>query len=173
MLEEVEVPQPLGLGHGPDAGLRSPAPQTGCRRQSRCRLSAPCARRQNQCPAHTTVWQCRGRLQTVGFASRALASIAECRTMPAFSKARLSGPEGAVKGSLRRASPALDRAHRTLLSTPDPLEFQKRQIPSRITEDCPPDTDGIQSAEPAHDALRTNHAGGRPCGMIGSKPGAI
>jgi hypothetical protein len=30
--------------------------------------------------------------------------------MPAFSLARLSGPAGAVKGSLRRASPALDRA---------------------------------------------------------------
>jgi hypothetical protein len=45
--------------------------------------------------------------------------------MLAFSKARLSGPVGAVKGSLRRASPALDRAHRTLLSSPDPLEFQK------------------------------------------------
>ena len=49
---------------------------------------------------------------------RALASIAECRTMPAFSKARLSGPVVAVKGSLRRASPALDRAHRTRLSSP-------------------------------------------------------
>ena len=50
----------------------------------------------------------------------------ECRTMPAFSKARLSGPAVAVKGSLRRASPALDRAHRTLLSSPNPLEFQMR-----------------------------------------------
>src|SRR6201998_4289470 len=58
---------------------------------------------------------------------RALASIAECRTMPAFSKARLSGPVIAVKGSLRRASPALDRAHRTFLSSPNPLEFQKRR----------------------------------------------
>ena len=46
--------------------------------------------------------------------------------MPAFSNARLSGPAVAVKGSLRRASPALDRAHRTLLSSPNPLEFQKR-----------------------------------------------
>ena len=50
---------------------------------------------------------------------RALASIAECRTMPAFSRARLSGPVIAVKGSLRRASPALDRAHRTLRSSPN------------------------------------------------------
>src|SRR5215471_8354983 len=41
--------------------------------------------------------------------------------------ARLYGPAVAVKGSLRRASPALDRAHRTLLSSPNPLEFQKRQ----------------------------------------------
>jgi len=48
--------------------------------------------------------------------------------MPAFSKARLSGPAVAVKGSLRRASPALDRAHRTLLNSPNPLEFQKRQL---------------------------------------------
>jgi hypothetical protein len=39
--------------------------------------------------------------------------------MPAFSKARLSGPVVAVKGSLRRASPALDRAHRTLRSSPN------------------------------------------------------
>ena len=41
----------------------------------------------------------------------------------AFSLVRLSGPAVAVKGSLRRASPALDRAHRT---TPNPLKFQKR-----------------------------------------------
>jgi hypothetical protein len=59
---------------------------------------------------------------------RALASVAECRTMPAFSKARLSGPVIAVKGSLRRASPALDRAHRTLSSDPHPLIFQKRHF---------------------------------------------
>jgi hypothetical protein len=46
--------------------------------------------------------------------------------MPAFSKARLSGPVVAVKGSLRRASPALDRAHRTLLSSPNqPTRFSK------------------------------------------------
>ena len=45
----------------------------------------------------------------------------------AFSLTRLYGPAVAVKGSLRRASPALDRAHRTLLSSPNPLEFQKRQ----------------------------------------------
>jgi hypothetical protein len=44
----------------------------------------------------------------------------------AFSLARLYGPAVAVKGSLRRASPALDRAHRTLLSSTNPLEFQKR-----------------------------------------------
>jgi len=46
--------------------------------------------------------------------------------MPAFRKARLSGPVIAVKGSLRRASPALDRAHRTLLSSPNqPTRFSK------------------------------------------------
>src|SRR5215469_15433905 len=48
--------------------------------------------------------------------------------MPAFGLARLSGPAGAVKGSLRRASPALDRALRNLLVPPNPLVFQKRQI---------------------------------------------
>jgi hypothetical protein len=48
--------------------------------------------------------------------------------MPAFSKLRLSGPAVAVKGSLRRASPALDRAHRTLSSDPHPFRFQKRQF---------------------------------------------
>ena len=46
----------------------------------------------------------------------------------AFSLTRLYGPAVAVKGSLRRASPALDRAHRTLLSSPNPLEFQKRHF---------------------------------------------
>jgi hypothetical protein len=48
--------------------------------------------------------------------------------MPAFSKARLSGPVVAVKGSVRRASPALDRDHTTLSSDPHPLRFQKRHI---------------------------------------------
>src|SRR5438105_15710148 len=46
----------------------------------------------------------------------------------AFSLARLYGPAGAVKGPLRRASPALDRARRTLLVRPNPLGFQKRPI---------------------------------------------
>jgi hypothetical protein len=36
------------------------------------------------------------------------------------------GPVVAVKGPLRRASPALDRAHRTLSPHPHPLRFQKR-----------------------------------------------
>jgi hypothetical protein len=48
------------------------------------------------------------------------------RTMPTFRLARLSSPAVAVKGSLRRASPALDRAHGTPL--PNPLVFQKRQV---------------------------------------------
>jgi hypothetical protein len=61
------------------------------------------------------------------------ASVAECRTMPAFSNARLSDPVVAVKGSLRRAAPALDRAPRTLLSSPNPLRFQKRHKPGRET----------------------------------------
>jgi hypothetical protein len=42
--------------------------------------------------------------------------------MPAFSKARLSGPVVAVKGSLRRASPALDRDH-TMLSSDPPTQI--------------------------------------------------
>jgi hypothetical protein len=46
--------------------------------------------------------------------------------MPAFNNTRLSGPAVALAGSLRRASPALDRALRTLLTSPNPLEFQKR-----------------------------------------------
>jgi CRP-like cAMP-binding protein len=54
--------------------------------------------------------------------------------MPAFSKARLSGPVVAVKGSLRRASPALDRDHRTLLSDPHPLKFQKRHKGQQISD---------------------------------------
>ena len=60
---------------------------------------------------------------------RALACIAECRTMPAFSNTRLSGPADAVKGSLRRASPAPDRAHRTLRSSPNQ--------PTRISKEAP------------------------------------
>jgi hypothetical protein len=43
----------------------------------------------------------------------------------AFSLTRLYGPAVAVKGSLRRASPALDRAHRTLLSSPQPTRISK------------------------------------------------
>jgi hypothetical protein len=46
--------------------------------------------------------------------------------MPAFSLVRLSGPAGAVKGSLRQASPALDRAYGTRLTQLNPLVFQKR-----------------------------------------------
>jgi hypothetical protein len=39
------------------------------------------------------------------------------------------GPVIAVKGSLRRASPALDRAHRTLLSSPNqPTRFSKEAL---------------------------------------------
>jgi hypothetical protein len=126
VLEEVEVAQPLGLGVMDPMLLFHPRcgkPAAGDKVDAD---GQDFARRQNQHPAHTTVWQCRGRLQTAGSASRALASIAECRTMPAFSNVRLSGPVGAVKGSLRRASLALDRAHRTLSPDPNPLRFQKR-----------------------------------------------
>jgi hypothetical protein len=43
----------------------------------------------------------------------------------AFSLARLYCPAVAVKGSLRRASPALDRAHRTLLNQIQPTWISK------------------------------------------------
>jgi len=52
----------------------------------------------------------------------------------AFSLTRLYGPAVAVKGSLRRASPALDRAHRTLLNSANPLEFQKRQFFKKLVD---------------------------------------
>jgi hypothetical protein len=45
--------------------------------------------------------------------------------MPAFSNTRSSGPAVAVKGSLRRASPALDRAHRTLSVNPAHSNFKR------------------------------------------------
>ena len=42
--------------------------------------------------------------------------------------ARLYGPAVAVKGSLRRASPALDRAHRTLSAHPTHSNFKRGKI---------------------------------------------
>src|SRR3974390_2484827 len=127
MLEKVEVPQPLGLGvmdpmQPFDPRCRKPAAgdKVDTDRQDLARsveINAPHIPRFGDTE--------RGFKELV-LHPQALASIAECRTMPAFSKARLSGPAVAVKGSLRRASPALDRAHRTLLSSPNPLEFQKR-----------------------------------------------
>src|ERR1700751_2761028 len=45
--------------------------------------------------------------------------------MPAFSNTRSSGAAVSVKGSLRRASPALDRAHRTLSVNPAHSNFKR------------------------------------------------
>ena len=115
MLEEVEVAQPLGLGvmdrmHSCDtrrgkstAGDKVDADGQDFARGVECNAS--------HIPRFTNA---EGGFKQMVLHQRALASVAECRTMPAFSKARLSGPVIAVKGSLRRASPALDRAHRTL-----------------------------------------------------------
>ncbi len=127
VLEEVEVPQPLGLGimdpmhtfdtrcGKPTAGDKVDA--DGQHLAGGVEINAPHVPR---------FGDAEGGFKQLVLHPRALASIAECRTMPAFSKARLLGPVGALKGSLRRASPALDRAHRTFLSSPNPLEFQKR-----------------------------------------------
>lgn len=58
----------------------------------------------------------------------ALTSIPECRTITAFSKARLQGPAVAVKGSPRRASPpSTAPTGRSPAHTTD-FEFQKRRI---------------------------------------------
>jgi len=43
----------------------------------------------------------------------------------AFSPARLYGPVDAVKGSLRRAAPALDRVRGTLTHYPEPTQISK------------------------------------------------
>jgi hypothetical protein len=127
MLEEVEVPQSFGLGvmdpmdtfdprrGKPGAGDKVDA--DGEDLAGGVEINTPHVPR---------FGDAEGGLKQLVLHPRALASIAECRTMPAFSKARLSGPVVAVKGSLRRASPALDRDHRTLLSDPHPLRFQKR-----------------------------------------------
>jgi hypothetical protein len=127
VLEEVEVPQPLGLGvmdpmqsFDPRCGKPAAGDKVDTDRQDLERgveINAPHIPRFGNAES--------GFKQLV-LHPRALASIAECRTMPAFSNARLYGPAVAVKGSLRRASPALDRAHRTLFSSPNPLGFQKR-----------------------------------------------
>jgi hypothetical protein len=128
MLEEVEMPQSFGLG------VMNPMPPA----DPRC--GKPAARDKVDAngedlaggleinTSHVPRFgDAEGGFKQLVLHRRALASIAECRTMPAFSKARLSGPAVAVKGSLRRASPALDRAHRTLSSDPHPLRFQKRR----------------------------------------------
>src|SRR6516164_9376524 len=54
---------------------------------------------------------------------RAFASMAECSTMPHSAWLDCMVRRLPSRGSLRRASPALDRAHRTLLNL---LKFQKR-----------------------------------------------
>src|ERR1700740_1551829 len=127
VLEEVEVAQPLGLGVMDPMQPFDP----------RCRKPAAGdkvdADRQDFAggveindPHIPRFGNAEGGFKQLVLHPRALASIAECRTMPTFSRARLSGPVVAVKGSLRRASPALDRDHSTLLSNPRPLTFLKR-----------------------------------------------
>ena len=127
VLEEVEVPQPLGLGvmdpmqpFDPRCGKPAAGDKVDTDRQH-----LACGVEINA--AHVPRFgDAEGGFKQLVLHPQSLASIAECRTMPAFSKAPLSGPVVAVKGSLRRASPALDRAHRRLLSSPHPLGFQKR-----------------------------------------------
>jgi hypothetical protein len=120
VLKEVEVAQPLGLG------VMDPMPPF----DPRCRKPAAGdkvdADRQDFAggveindPHIPRFGNAEGGFKQLVLHPRALASIAECRTMPAFSKARLSGPVVAVKGSLRRPSPAHDCAHRTLRSSPN------------------------------------------------------
>ena len=127
MLEEVEVPQPLGLS------VMDPMPAFDPRRRKPAAGDKVDADGQHlagevkmNTPHIPRFANAEGGFKQLVLHPRALASIAECRTMPAFSKARLSGPVIAVKGSLPRASPALDRAHRTLLSsTNQPTRFSK------------------------------------------------
>jgi hypothetical protein len=119
VLEEVEVPQPLGLGvmdpmQPVDPRRRKPA--AGDKVDADCQDLARSV--EINTPHVPRFGNTEGGFKQLVLHPPALASMAECRTMPAFSKARLSGPVVAVKGSLCRASPALDRDHRTLSSDP-------------------------------------------------------
>src|SRR5215471_18592117 len=58
---------------------------------------------------------------------RAFAFMAECRTMPHSAWLDCMVPRSPSRVRCAGLRPALDRAHRTLLSSPNPLEFQKRQ----------------------------------------------
>ena len=129
VLEEVEVAQPLGLGvMGPmqpfDPRCRKPAAG------DKVDADGQDFARGVEFNASHVPWfaNAESGFKQLVLHPRTLASIAECRTMPAFSKARLSGPVIAVKGSLRRASPALDRAHRTLSSDPTHSNFKRGQF---------------------------------------------
>src|ERR1700745_156332 len=107
MLEEVEMPQSFGLGvmdpmQPFDPRCRKPAAddKVDADRQDFAggvEINAPHIPR---------FGEAKGSFKQLVLHPRALVSIAECRTMPAFSKARLSGPGVAVKGLVRRASPA-------------------------------------------------------------------
>jgi hypothetical protein len=126
VLEEVEVAQSLGLGvmdrmHACDTRRGKPA--AGDKVDADGQHSARGVEFNASHVPRFANAEC-GFKQLV-LHPRALASMAECRTMPAFSKARLSGPVITVKGSLRRASPALDRAHRTLSSDPTHSDFKR------------------------------------------------
>jgi len=64
-----------------------------------------------------------------------VAAMAECSTM-LHSAIRLYSP-AIVKGSLRRASPALDRACGTLLFSPRThSDFQQRRLSNLVAIDC-------------------------------------
>src|ERR1700740_3199019 len=115
MLEEVEMPQAFGLGvmdpmHTFDPRCGKPA--AGDKVDANGEDLAGGVEIND--PHIPRFGDTEGGFKQLVLHRRAPASIAECRTMPAFSKARLSGPVVAVKGCLRRGLPAPDRAPRRL-----------------------------------------------------------
>ena len=60
--------------------------------------------------------------------ARAVASKPECSTMPHSAWLDCMVPRSPSRVRCAGLPPALDRAHRTLLSSPNPLEFQKRHF---------------------------------------------
>ena len=126
VLEEIEVPQPLGLRvmdrvRAVDTGRRKPAAgdKVDADRQQ---LSRRIEIDASDVPRFVDAE--RRFEQLVLHIRGPFAAKAEWRTMPPFSLAQLSGPAGAVKGSLRRALPALDRARSTL----PPTRFSKEAV---------------------------------------------
>jgi len=127
VLEEIEVPQPLGLCvmdrvRAFDTGRCEPAAADKVD-ADRQHLSRRIKIDASDVPRFADAERRFEKL--VLHIREPFAAKAECRTMPAFSLARLSGPAGAVKGSLRRASPALDCASRDTLTRPQPTRISK------------------------------------------------